>query len=201
MNANLRSEILRELVTEYKTELDDHVKNIIFEKILARVDKLLIKRVTELKRYRRQLSRIDMQDLYHTSIIGLHRAILSAKDHDSGDTVQARILSYVNEEVRKTYLGRKREMHTVDPSIITNCMLSYEHQHAVETTEIIEKLWKMVDDKIVDRNDVNMMIDNAVNGKSFSEIGRERGIHYTTVSNRIRKLRKFVLEKLGLDQY
>ena len=201
MITNLRSEILKELVAEYKAESDRDRKRTVFERILARVDKLLIKRVTELKRYRGQLSRIDLQDLYHTSISGLYRAIDSAKDYDSGDTIQARILSYVNEEIRKTYLGKKREMNTVDPSIITNCMLSYEHQHAVETTEILEKLWEMVDSNVVNRDDVNMLIDNAVNGKSFSEIGREKGIHYTTVSNRIKKLRKFILERLGLDQY
>ncbi len=199
MSTNLRSEILRDLVTEYRSESDRDKKRIVLEKILLRLDRLLIKRVTELKRRKKQLALIDMQDLYHTSIVGLHRAILSAKEYDSGDTIQARILSYVNEEVRKTFLGKKREMNTVDPSVITNYMVSYKHKNNIETTEIINKLWEMVDNGLVNRDDVNMLIDNSINGKSFSKISRERKIHYTTVSNRIKKLRKFILEKLKLN--
>jgi len=197
---NTRSNILRELVTEYKSyeESEQSKRNVVFSRILCRLDKLLISRVLKLKRIRRGLWHVDAQDLYQTAIVGLYRGINSAKDCDNGNRIQARILSYVNEEVRKTYLGRKRIMVTIDPQVISSMELCECVEFQIEGSEIIAKVLEMVEKQEVSRADFNMLIENSVNGKSYSEIGRKLGLHYTTVSKRIKKLREIILEKLKL---
>jgi len=197
---SVRSNVLRELVTEYKSceESEQDKKGAIFSKILYRVDKLLISRVIKLKRIKKGLWNVDAQDLYQTSIVGLYRGINSAKDCDTGDRIQARILSYVNEEVRKTYLGRKRIMVTMDPQVISSMESCECVEFQIEGSEIITKVLEMVEKQEISRADFNMLIENSVNGKSYSEIGRKLGLHYTTVSKRVKKLRATILEKLKL---
>lgn len=216
---SIQSKVLKELVTEYKLANEEDRKSV-FCVILARIDKLIIGRVHKLKRIKRELRNVESQDLYHSAIIGLYRGINSAKDQDSGDRIQARILSYVNEQIRVTYLGKKRRLKTIDPQFISHMEdLNTESMDikypktmgsgsnlymrifecGIESNELIDKTMELVESGEVSRDDFNLLIEHAIHGKSYSEIGRNRGIRYQTVSKRINRLRSSILEKLKLD--
>jgi len=194
-------EVLRDLVTKYQNAAetgDVATKAKAFERILARVDRLLIKKALQMKAQRKQLEGIDAQDLYQCAVVGLYRALEGVKDHNTGDNIQARIISYAKEEIRRTYLGKKRQMFTVDPDTITDAYDDNVPEFTrVEVNELIAGIKHMLDSGEVDRSDFDMLVDNSVNGLSFSEIGRRRHLHYTTVSGRIKRVKQAIANRLG----
>lgn len=195
---DIRCDVVRRLVTEHRYTNDGAKRKILFGQILERVDKLLISKVIECSKRHRQLDGIDRQELYNTAVVGLHRAITTARDTDSGSNIQARIINYVREEIRKTYLGRKRRILTIDPASIRDLIQTETNEFdEIECKEIVSRIIKMVENGEISREDFNMLLDNAVNGNSYTEIGRKKGMQYTTVSNRIKKIKKILVEKFG----
>lgn len=192
------SEVLKDMVTKYLEATDGVVKSRAFERILARVDRLLIEKALQMQNRYSQLDSIDAQDLYHCAVVGLYRALDGVKPHNSGDNIQARIISYAKEEIRRTYLGKKRRMFTIDPDTIVDIHSDEPPEFTrIEINELIAGIKSMLDDGDIDQSDFNMLVDNSVNGLSFSEIGRRRHLHYTTVSNRVKRVRLTIAERLG----
>lgn len=201
---SIKSEVLRDLVTQYQTAEDPVTKSNVFKRILMRVDRLLISKATQMQSMRMQLRNIDPQDLYQCAIVGLYRALEGVKNSYTGDNIQARILSYVKEEIRKTYLGKKRRMFTIDPSIIVDADIHGEYGGVeipeftrMEIDELIAGIKRMVENKEIARDDFEMLVDSAVNGLSFSEIGRRRHLHYTTVSGKVKRVKEAIADRLG----
>lgn len=95
----LREDIIRELVTEYQ---QTH-SGVVFSKILKRVDKLLLKTIHIHAKRRPHLLKVDLRDLYHSAIVGLGRAALTAKDNETGNKLIARIIAYVKCELNNNY--------------------------------------------------------------------------------------------------
>jgi len=195
------SEVLRDLVTRYQQATDKDTKARAFERILARVDRLLIAKAMQMQNQRRQLDLIDTQDLYQCAVVGLYRALDGVKPHNTGDNIQARIISYAKEEIRRTYLGKKRQMFTVDPETMVDVHDEDDEDvpefTRVEVNELIAGIKQMLEAGEIERIDFDMLVDNSVNGISFSEIGRRRHLHYTTVSGRVKRVKQVIAERLG----
>lgn len=195
---SIATEVLRDLVTGYQHADNETSKSRAFERILARVDRLLIAKAVQMQRQRRQLDGIDTQDLYQCAVVGLYRALSGVKDQHSGDNIQARIIAYAKEEIRKTYLGKKRQMFTVDPDTMVDIHDENVPEFTrVEVNELISGINQMLDEKDINRGDFDMLVDNSVNGLSFSEIGRRRHLHYTTVSGRVKRVKEAIADRLG----
>jgi DNA-directed RNA polymerase specialized sigma24 family protein len=192
------SEVLRDLVTRYQQAVDTDTKKRSFERILARVDRLLIAKAMQMHSQRRQLENIDAQDLYQCAVVGLYRALEGVKDHNTGDNIQARIISYAKEEIRRTYLGKKRQMYTVDPSTMVDVYDENVPEFTrVEVNEVIAGIMHMLELNEISRDSFEMLVDNSVNGLSFAEISKRRHLHWTTVSSRVKKVKQAIVERLG----
>lgn len=197
---SIRSQVLKELVTEWKLSDDgSKKKSVAFKKILSRVDRLLIDRVMKLKRTRRGLERVENQDLYQSAIIGLYRGINSAKDKDSGDTIQARILSYINEEIKKHWLGKRHRMPLVDPQEVSRLGYCEDPDPQIESDEILNKVFEMVSNGELPKDDFEMLIEWAIHKRTYSDIGKSRGIRYGVVSKKIKALKREIVKRLNLQ--
>ena len=196
MSNDVRAEVIRDLVTQYKTSTPEQQK-ILFTSILARVDRLLMSVCIKVKHIYHQLDDTDYQDLYQTAVVSLYRAIDSVKDTDSGERIQARIQSYVKEEIRKGYLSKKRQINPMDLDLIKELVLANEPEFdQVEMADLYENIWALVDLGDVSRNDLNLLIEHTINGLTYTDIAKRHGVHYTTVSNRIKKLKEILRQRL-----
>jgi RNA polymerase sigma factor (sigma-70 family) len=192
----VRHNTLRDLVSKYNNEIDANIKKEIFQKILFKVDRLLIYTIIKYKG-QKEFELVDDQDLYNTSIIGLYKAIDGVKDDYPGTKLVVRIMSYVKEGIRLTYLGRRIDMKRVDFQTIERNLISPNNGIAdAENKEIIEKVYKIFDSGIICRHDLNMLINHIINGLSYSEIARRLGLHYTTVSKRIKNVLRILRENI-----
>jgi RNA polymerase sigma factor (sigma-70 family) len=150
-----------------------------------------------MKSWYQQLDEIELQDLYQASVVSLYRAIDSVKDGDPGERIQARIQSYAKEEIRRTYLGKKRQINPMDMDLIKELVLTTKPEFdQVDINDLYENIWALIDLGDVSRDDFNLLIEHEINGQTYTEIAKKHGIHYTTVSNRIKKLKDILRQKL-----
>jgi hypothetical protein len=193
----IRHEVLKEMVTEWKNATSVETRKKLFHKILAKIDKLLIYTVSVCVRNNKRLIDENRQELYHTAIIGLHRAIETAKDGDDGARIQARIMSYVKEEIRKTFLKHKNVVSTVSIETVEEDLTSKQPEFTdIEVSEVCGKIDDLISCGDISWDDYNMMIDNIIKGIPYSKIARERHLHYTTVSRRIRKIKDLIKTRI-----
>ncbi len=187
-------EKIRELVSKWKEAKDQwYTRDWIFKKILISVDKLLIYEVMQCIRRNKRLREINPQELYNTAIVGLCLAIKGVKDQDPGGRILTRIITYVKKEIDKTFLRKSNK-------ILTSNLDSIKDGLSVQSPEFtnieFEEMANLVNELIkrgeITKEDYEMVVDHAVNGLSYTEIGKRKNLHYITVSKRI----KTVLAKL-----
>lgn len=196
MSNDVRAGVIRDLVTQYKNG-DQEQRRVAFTLILARVDRLLMSVCLKMKSWHHQLKEIETQDLYQTAIISLYRAIDSVKETDTGEKIQARIQSYVKEEIRKAHIGRKHQINPVDMNLIKELVLADRPEFdPTDIRDLYENIWALIDLGDVPRDDFNLLIEHEINGLTYMEMAKIHGVHYTTISNRIRRLKNTLRQKL-----
>jgi len=194
MSNEFKQGIIKDLVVLWKSNSN---KNFYFEKILKRIDKLIIYKIGKLKRQYKQLSAVPNQDLYNTAILGIYRALDSVKDKDSGATIQARILSYIKEEIRKIYMPHKKEIITENIEKWENKIESKEPEFTtIEYEELREIVNKLIDNFQLPKEDFDIFIDHYLNRKTYKKIAEELKVHHTTIANRIKNVKNLLRKSL-----
>jgi len=190
MGNEFKQKIIKDLVTLWKSAEN---KKFYFEKILKRIDKLIIYKIGILKQQFKQLSNVPNQDLYNTAIFGVYRALDSVKDKDSGATIQARILSYIKEEIRKTFMPHKKEIVTENIEKWENEIESKEPEFTnIEYEELQEIVNKLIKNFQLPKEDFDILLDHVLNNTPYKKIAKDLGVHYTTVANRIKNAKKLL---------
>lgn len=165
----LREDVLRELVTEYQKDRSP----IVFERILKRVDHLLLKTIhiqTEIRPY---LGCIDLRDLYHTAIVGLGRALHTTRPQEDGGHVAARIIAYVRNQINVDYPPRRRSRFILSDDDMEDrsvCFPSQDIESKLELEDIVKKCCGFLADNVID-----LFVEKFVRGKNAYQIAREQG--------------------------
>jgi DNA-directed RNA polymerase specialized sigma24 family protein len=196
----LRHEVLKSLAMEWQAETDTTKKDMVFKKILVRVDKLLVHIANKLKGYRRELQDVDDQELYQTAILGLYRGIASVKPNDPGRRVVARIISYVKEEIRKNFLvqrGPKNRISLDEMTFEVEAKTQTSVTSAMEVEEISSAIQKLVDTYVLPQGDVDMFLKHTIEGVPFNALAKGAGIHETTAARRVHSVRNEIRKFLG----
>ena len=191
--------ILRELVTQWQQATTDKPK--IFEKILKRIDTLIIHRIKRLKRNKR-FARLNDQDIendeiYNTAIVGVYRGLESVAPTDPGRRAQARILSYITEEIRKTFIPHKTEIITSTIDKNDDCLMTKEPEFlGIEFEELKDIVNKLINNFTLPNEDWKIFVKHHVDGKTYGQISSDLGVHKSTVANRIRNVKKILKEAM-----
>lgn len=93
----------KKAVQDYALEFQKTHDPVIFERILVRVDNLLLYLVNKFCRICPHLLKEDPDSLYNTAIIGLYRGVETIKSTETPDITIARIIAYVQAEFKKQF--------------------------------------------------------------------------------------------------
>jgi len=142
----------KNLVLEYQKTKDPKI----FSTLLARFEGTLVKTITECKKKIRYLRNEPLQELYHTSIIGFTKAIISFPENFYAELLPKRIHSYIMGELKQVY---KYKINEIDIG---------------KTSELMGELQKISDKnylKELDELSVNMLMSsNLLNEKEKEEL-------------------------------
>ncbi|MHA1288431.1 MAG: hypothetical protein ACTSPB_13590 [Candidatus Thorarchaeota archaeon] len=181
--------VLKELALKYQEDRDGET----FERILCRVDNLLLYVVHTLRRKWSQLQLEDIRDLYQTATIGLYNALLTVRIEETPDKVIARIIAYVKSEIRK---GFPR------PTISSRCGIesfsSLPVYHQLECECLREVFQSLIDQEIVSDEDFNFLRLRYVYGLPFADIARTTPLHMETVKRRVYDVTNRIRHQLRL---
>ncbi len=190
----LRGEILRQLVTEYQ----EHHDSIVFEKILRRVDSLLLSTVHHHIQTRPHLQKIDMRDLYHTAIVSLGRVIVVVKPKATPERIVQLIISYVKNELNVTYpLNTIHRFCTfvsldaVDYHKPSTQQIQEQDlvERKIELEHIRELYAKAIKEDIITQADFDLMILRFVDEEKYAVIAKQLNCAIATVQERCETLR------------
>ena len=196
---SLQEDVLRELVTEYQQNKDP----IVFERILKRVDHLLLNTIhvwVEMKPY---LGSIDLRDLYHTAIVGLGKALSTARPQEDGGHIVARVIAYVRNEINADYpLRRRKRRCLVFPIISTQSIHRIkvlgtnfslvELENKLELEEITSKCCDFLPEDVIE-----LFVEKFVKGKNSYQIAREKGCSPQNIDQKIKYWLRRIQKEVG----
>lgn len=202
----LQERVLRELAIEYQKDKSP----IVFEKILIRVEKLLLKMVHKSVKIWPHLEQVDMQDLYHSAILGLPKALLSYKHTESGAKLIQRICAYVKSEIfwsnKLTNKGDPFYSFVALEDILPfepdfkydkRIQTSEDIEEAVEISLFLDEIKMMLVSGVLNFEDWNLLALVYCEGKSEREIGELIGVNQSSAHQRLVlikcKIKKWVL--------
>jgi DNA-directed RNA polymerase specialized sigma24 family protein len=188
---SLQYEVLKELVVDYQKSKSAST----FARILKRVDRLLLDTIHKYVRRNTYLNKIELRDLYHTSIVGLGRAIITSKSKESGEQIVARIIRYVQWQIDKFYPNPKRKIKIVSDS--TSPAKENFYNPSISETElegrlILENLERLKNEGILPEEDYKLLIDKYIVGKSYKVLAKELDILPISVQKRMERIMKRV---------
>jgi len=171
----VRSRAIRELIRQYKQNKSQRI----FALILKRVDDLIFTVLFELVKVDTYLLHVELEDLYHTAIIGLHDGIMSfSEDVDYKYTI-ARIIAYIKCCIRREfkYLRKSTYHEVLSPSFVDNERVDNPNiEHTVDFMLTLEVWCKdLVDRKVFNNVDLCILRLRFIEGKTYVKIGKAIG--------------------------
>lgn len=174
-------EVIKDLVMQYQKNPTPEL----FERILKRVDNLVLKTVNIARSLCPHLLAEDPDDLYQTAIMGLYPAITTTKEDEDPYYVVARLIAYMKCELKKGYPYKvlapgfleEQEEFTSDDDIFKN--LNYEN--------LLEILNKFVEENLVSSDELDFIKMRYMQDMSCEEISKVSGISTGTVREKIEK--------------
>lgn len=179
----LREEVIKELASEYKRTRDP----IVLEKIILRTEKLLLKTIHRTVVAKPHLEKVSLQDLYHTSITGLTRALQTSTGMEDGKEIIFRICSYVKLEISNIYKPDGAEEFFYLPPLGDSEGDSWERiaSSKTQTTEdiineiqlrdLLEEYKKILIHNIISKKEWELITKHICYGVSYNELGEELG--------------------------
>jgi len=113
---NFSMERCKNLILEYQQERKEEQ----FALLLARFDKYILYVIYELRSRWKYLRDEELQELYHTGIIGFHKGILAFKPHVSVKMVIPVLKAYIKGEMGIVYSYKDKELCCENPPSSNN---------------------------------------------------------------------------------
>jgi len=103
---NFSMERCKALILEYQEERKEEQ----FALLLARFDKYLLYVIHELRRKWKYLQSEELQELYHTSILGFHKGLIAFKPHLPVTMIIPVLKAYIKSEMVINYSYKDKEI-------------------------------------------------------------------------------------------
>lgn len=188
MDATLEKlEILKRLCLQYQQTHD----KVIFERIIERVDNLIIYVTLSFYYKYRFVEKPDLQDLYQIGILGLYKAVETMREQDDACLVPARIIFYIKSEIIQSYSFERKEKEVVRSFCVKERCTSDEENFREMESEDIQKIFSnLISNGIISQKDYNLLIVRFVEEMPIDEIVRtgKYGKHWRTVNRKIQRI-------------
>lgn len=124
---------IKEMIANYqKTKNPD-----IFNLLLAKFDRYILYVLYEMKKSYAYLKNEEMQELYHTGILGFSRGVKAFKLYLDVSMILLVIKAYIKAEVKQTYAYKNKEMNCNLPFVCVSPDISLMNKDAFLLREII----------------------------------------------------------------
>lgn len=167
---------LKELILSYKR---DGCKETYYE-IIMQVDYLIYYYIKQLRKKLPYLNLLEIEELYHTSLIALHIFIKSFKNDTKARHIPCRLRSYMKVEFTKTYRYLERENNFQD-------IYKYTPQDSVTEINTNRMDYDILLDSLME-DDKEMLDNYLTKRKQVSKMAKENGVAICTMTKRIRTL-------------
>lgn len=192
--------VLKELSDEYRKTRN----NATFEQIIVRVDRLLIRTINRMCAYNKTVKNADRQELYHTAILGLYRALMATPINYNGERLCQQIVSYVMAEIRKEYIvpakQRARDIPLDTENLPEEIVTSGDDTFTnVEVSLLKDELDGLVERGLLRRQDVDLIYDYYGNGLTYSQLSDKYHSNKSNMARRVKSIVLIVRQSYGLN--
>lgn len=191
-------QLLKELALEFVETKNPNI----FTEIIKKVDRLLLYTIHKARKRRYHLKNVALQDLYHSAIVGLYRALLKVKADEPGSKIITKIVRYVtNEIVKDNKRSKEKSFALSDEDKLVDNTLVYKD---LEMEFIRERFWKLIDDDVISLEEFEMIVMRFINDMTLEEIAAQFGNSKDTVSKTIENVlhrMKYEFTKRGWEEF
>ena len=181
----------KELIAKYQKDKDADSFNI----LLAKFDRYILYVIYEMKKSYPYLQNEDMQELYHTGILGFSKGITAFKLHLDVSMIILVIKAYIKSEIKQTYAYKNKEL---------SCNLSFASSLIADPLAELNNI--LVKEKIFSSSELTddekeMIHLRFFEGKDVKDIAQKQGVKPTTMFKRMSKLLVRVKKIVGENFY
>ena len=169
----LQQTILKDLVLKHQQTHDP----IVFEKILKRVDPLIIRTVNILSKRETYLERIELQELYQIGIIGVYDAVRTSPLKEDPEKFPARVVAYIKSNIRKEFNYRNKEKLWCDSDVSDDVGAEDQEMHThIEFLDLLDIITHRYIKGLLSKKDIELLKDRFFKQQSLQVLGQARGI-------------------------
>jgi len=197
---NFSLEECKRLIIEYRKTRDTDL----FHLILARFDKYILYSINNYKKYTSFLHDENPQEVYHTGILGFHKALLSTSERTPINRLLLKISTYINSELKQMYGYKIKEgnrstnitdtLEELDRRDLDNFFTTSFYNHEKNLKQISVNC--ILSTNHLTDHERHLLYLKYFEDKTFHEIAKEEKLAYATVYNHITraltKLRKYI---------
>jgi hypothetical protein len=175
---NFSLEKCKKLILKYQETKDSEI----FYSLLAHFDKYLIFLIYKYNKYVSFLRNEPIQDLYHISILGFLKGILSLKKTLPAEKLILRIGSYVVSELKQNYIYKiKENIPIFEEGIINNDIskIFYVKGYQEYNKQLAEiSISIILSTSILEKEEKELIILKYINNYTYSEIAKKKNLSY-----------------------
>jgi len=198
MTNNTPRQILKKLALEYKQTHEQ----VIFCKILKRIEGLIIHTIVKFLSVRPHLQGVDLQEYYNSAIVGLHNALNTVKESENEDQLIARFIAYMKDEMLKisSETVKRKAFYVVSKVDVVSEESIYRD---LECEFLRERFQKLIADEVISFEEFNLLVMKFVNDMTYKDIAKKVGRNYQwvsiTINNSLNRIRR-ELRRQGLEE-
>lgn len=181
MKPRISNVILKDLVLEYQKTVDPGV----FARILRRTDRLICSAVHQIRKRWTHLKEENLDDLYQTGVLGIHKAALRIPETENPEMMPAWFVSYIKTEILSSYPWRPRRVHLSELEEVWIPAKEPDPMHD-DMVRCLDGLFKfMLEEGVISEDDLELIQLNKVGKISINKIASLRGVCSDTISSKI----------------
>lgn len=172
----------KELMLEYQKTRDPEI----FGMLLAKFDKYLIQLVYKFSKCYKTMQSESLQELYHTAILGFHKAVLGMKEKHRPEYMFLFFTAFVKYELRMAYEYKLKELpYEAEVFEVYNNTSPEELRDSVDAN-LVKAL---LESDALTETDRRLVVLRFNEGKSYPEIGKILGMTRANAWRKVQRLK------------
>jgi hypothetical protein len=172
---SVRASVIKKLALEYQQTKNPRL----IERIILRIDDLLLRQIIILNKSYARLKIVPLQDLYQTAIVGVCKGITHVKASESDIRTRTRLMHYAKHEILKTY-KRRRDDDAIRFSTLPDKFvdeMKYYTNNGVETNMLVDDIKMQLEKSgVVTKEDIAFIESKINNDLTYPEMAVLHGI-------------------------
>ena len=179
------------MVLQYQQTKDP----VVFGKILKRVDALIIRVISSLKKRTLYIKDVELEELYQIGILGVYAATKTSPTSEKAEKFPLRIASYIESNIRLVFEYRSKK-EVINQEKFNDKDFCFEKDNlSIEFFDLLDIMTQMYIRKQLSYDEVKLLYDRFFKQQSFASLEHSYGISHEWIRLKIikilRRIRKF----------